>query len=75
MTKIIYDFSKLRGRIVEKFGSQSAYAEFKGWAVQQLNRKLQNSVRFTPTDIDSICDDLDIEVGEIGEFFYTKKVQ
>lgn len=49
MTRIVYDFSKLKGRIVEKFGSQAAYAEYKGWSPQALNRKLQNAVRFMPS--------------------------
>ena len=75
MGRIIYDFSKLRGRIVEKFGTQVAYAEHKGWSPQALNRKLQNAVRFMPSDIDDMCEDLDIEVRDIGEFFFTKKVQ
>lgn len=75
MKRIEYDYSKLRGRIVEKYGSQRAYAAAKGITATKLNRKLQNVIRFMPKDIEELRVDLDIDVDEIGAYFFTRKVQ
>lgn len=69
-----FDYNKLRGRIVEKFGSQSKFAEKFGISENTMSLKLNNKVRFTSNDIVKMTDLLDIPPGEVGVYFFTKKV-
>lgn len=74
MKKVELDYSKLRGRIVEKFGSCSAFAKFLGIKPQQLNPKLTGKTAITKKDILEWSKVLGISTEEIGVFFYTLKV-
>ena len=69
-----FDFSKLKGRIVEKFGSQTAFVAEFGVSENIFSQKMNNKVRFTSNDIVKIVDMLDIPQSEIGTYFFTKKV-
>jgi len=69
------DYSKLRGRIVEKFGSMRAFSTALGTQVQQVSRKINSDVGFTKEDIFRWCELLDIQTEEIGIYFFTLKVQ
>lgn len=65
-------YSKLRGKIVEKFGSISAYANELGVPKQTLSKKLTGKVGFTKKDILKWCEELDISIEEIGIYFFTQ---
>lgn len=67
-------FNKLRGRIVEKFGSVKRFCEETGICRVTLNNKLSGRTVFTADDITKICDALDIDVAEIGDYFFAEKV-
>lgn len=73
---IVFDFSKLRGRITEKYGSQAELCRqtdlFKPTV---LSEKLANRYRFTMDEIHALCaaDVLDIAAEDIGLYFYTPK--
>ena len=69
-----FDYSKLKGRIVEILGSQSKLAEMMGISDNALSRKLNNFTRFSDTDIMKIIEILKINVEDIGIYFYTLKV-
>lgn len=69
-----FDFSKLKGRIVEKFGSQTAFVAEFGVSENIFSQKMNNKVRFTSNDIVKIVAMLDIPQDEIGTYFFTKKV-
>lgn len=69
-----FDFSKLRGRIIEKYGSQAAFAKKMGISNNTFSLKMNNKVRFTTNDIALISDILDIAESSIGEYFFTPKV-
>ena len=60
-----FDYSKLRGRIVEKYGNQAKFAAALGVSENTFSLKMNNKVRFT-TD--------DIEADDIGGYFFTLKV-
>lgn len=74
MNKPDFDYSKLRGRIVEKFGSVSAFSRHLGVLPQQINPKLLGQKGITTKDILEWCEALDIEVSDIGVYFFALKV-
>ena len=69
-----FDYSKLRGRIVEKYGNQAKFAVALGVSENTFSLKMNNKVRFTTDDIAVISDMLDIKADDIGGYFFTLKV-
>lgn len=69
-----FDYKKLKGRIVEKFGNQSNFAEKFGVSENTMSLKLNNKVRFTSDDIIKAIELLDIPPEEVGTYFFTQKV-
>lgn len=72
---MIFDYSKLRGRIIEKFGTYSAFAEAFCITPSLLSRKLGNEVGFSREEIKRCATLLDFGLDEYGEYFFTEKVQ
>lgn len=66
-------FAKLRGRIVEKIGSQGALCQKLGWHHDKLSRKLNGRTGWTSRDVTAICEILDIPIAEAGEYFFEQK--
>ena len=64
-------YNKLRGRIVEIYGTNTAFADKLGIAPQALSRKLTGNVGFSQTEVLKWCDLLQIEQDEIGVYFFT----
>ena len=71
MTKIVFDYSKLRGRIVEKGYTQGKLAETLGISEQSFSKKMQNKISFSTDDITIIASALEIVPEEIGSYFFT----
>ena len=70
-----FDYSKLLGRIVEKYGTQARFSKALGLSEHSLSLKL-NSIRgFKQSEISRVCDILEIEHSEIPVYFFTLKVQ
>lgn len=74
---IEYDYSKLKGRITEKLGTQRAFAKAMGMSERTCTLKLNNRAHFTQPEIHRACkpDILDIECVDIPAYFFTLKVQ
>jgi hypothetical protein len=74
--KKIFDFRRLHGRIIEKFGSCEAFGRAVGLSKAQVSDRLNNKVAFKPDEIPLICsaEILDIKTEEIGTYFFTLKV-
>lgn len=72
-----FDFSKLRGRIVEKFGSCEAFAEAVGLPKSAISTRLNNRVMIDSEEMVrwSQPDLLDIPLEEIYVYFLTPKVR
>ena len=66
------NYSKLRGRIIEKFGSQSRFAKHLGITEQTVTAKLNGRSRFTQEDIIAWCNALDIEPENVGDYFFVQ---
>lgn len=67
-----YDYSKLLGRMREYRYTQETLAKAIGINESTLNGKLNNKTYFKPTEIDKICELLDISNAEIGAYFYAR---
>lgn len=74
MKKYEYDLSKLCGRIVEKFGTRTAFANKLGISLQQLSPKLTGETGITRRDVVEWSEALEIPADEIGVYFFTLKV-
>lgn len=72
--KVVFDMSKLRGRIVEKYGSLSAFAEAVDSSLQTVSLKINGKTDFSRQDIIIWGDKLDIEPSFYDEYFFTHKV-
>lgn len=70
-----HDYSKLRGRIVEKFGTMGAFAKKLGVKQSVVSRKINEYYGITPTDMMKWSAVLGIDKADIGEYFFTFKVQ
>ena len=70
-----FDYSRLDGRIRERFKTQGNFAKAVGMSRTSLNLKLRNHVDFTGPQILRTCDVLDIPRKEISAYFFTEKVQ
>ena len=69
-----FDYSKLRGRIVEKFGTLSAFANSFGCSDGTLSAKMASKTYFTNEEIVSACKLLNIGFEDVEQYFFTLKV-
>lgn len=70
----MYDTSKLRGRIIEKFGSQNAFSEAVNRSISYVSQYLNGKVCLDQETIDKWANALEISVTDIPVYFFTKKV-
>jgi len=70
---VIFDYSKLRGRIVEKFGTMSAFANAVGITEVALSRKLNNKIAISRNDMIIWSQALDVSLDEYGAFYFVQK--
>lgn len=70
----MFDTSKLRGRIIEKFGSQKSFCEAVGCSVAYLSNYLNGKAHLTQGTIAKWSQALDIPSGELDMYFFTLKV-
>ena len=64
-----YTYDKLRGRIIEKYGSQEKYADVLGISTNSLSKKMTGKTGFSQKDITIWADLLNIDKAEYGEYF------
>ena len=72
-----FDYSKLIGRIIEKFGSRRAFAKAVGFSENTISKKLSGKMTITTNDIVNWSQQevLDIADQDIPEYFFTVLVQ
>lgn len=71
----IFDYSKLRGRIREKFKTESAFGKAMNLSHNTISKKLNGYIQFTQNDIDRAIMLLEIPDDEISTYFFTTKCQ
>lgn len=69
-----FQYNKLRGRIVEIFGSQAKFADVVGQSKQIITAKLSGRSSFTQDNIITWSRALNIDQNEIGNYFFTQKL-
>lgn len=69
-----FNYNKLRGRIVEKFGTQREFAKKLGTAEQTVNAKLAGRIKFSIADVLKWAELLEIDQNEIGIYFFDYKL-
>ena len=69
-----FDRSKLRGRIVEKFGTAKAFAHAIGKTEQTVTAKMTGKSGLSQDDICNWCNTLDLTIDDIGPYFFAPKL-
>ena len=69
------DYSKLRGRIVEKFGKQGSFASAIGWSEKSVSEWLNNQKYWPHEAMIKAVEVLEIHESEIGTYFFTVLIQ
>lgn len=72
---MLFDYSKLRGKIKEKFGTQEDFSKALGMDKSSLSLKLQNKREFTQYEMSKTCQVLDIPTNELQSYFFTESVK
>ena len=70
-----FDFSKLIGKIKEKYKNRDDFAKIIGLSSNSLSKKLNNKVPFTSPEIYKIVEVLDVDVKDIAIYFFVAKVE
>lgn len=71
MVKMTY--AKLRGRIREKFGTNTAFAQAMGIDPASVSFKLNNRTPWKREDIEKACELLEIPIEEVYIYFFSEK--
>lgn len=67
----MYEYRKLKGRIVEKFGTQEKFAQHIGKSTVTVSQKLNCIKGFSQKDIEEWAAALDIPKEEYASYFFT----
>ncbi|MBS6280273.1 MAG: DUF739 family protein [Lachnospiraceae bacterium] len=70
-----FNYNKLKGRIIEVFGSQAEFAKAMKWSERTLSLKLNGKIAWKQTDIVSAVKLLNLTDSDIKEYFFTLEVQ
>jgi len=65
-----YSYNKLRGRIIERYGSQEAFSKVVGISPTSLSLKMTGQTGFSQSDIKTWSEHLEIKTDEIGDYFF-----
>lgn len=66
-----YSYNKLKGRIVERYGTHANLARRIGISKNSMSKKLTGKTEFSQSDIEDWAGLLNIERKDYGEFFFT----
>lgn len=70
-----FDYSKLRGKIVEKFGSQMSFAKAMDISERTLSLKMSGKRTWKQPEICLAINLLGLSNDDIQDYFFTLKVQ
>lgn len=66
-----YTYNKLRGRIVERYGTLGNFAEELGVSKNSVSKKMNCKTEFSQADIIQWSLLLNVQKDEYGEYFFT----
>lgn len=67
------DYSKLRGRIREVFGTQADFACALGLSACSVSQKLNNKTEWDAAEMRKACELLNIAADELSQYFFCPK--
>lgn len=70
-----FDYSKLRGRIVEKYGSQSDFSKAIGCSERTLSLKMNGKISWKQSEMLKVLSLLGLSEEDIHDYFFTLEVQ
>lgn len=70
---MIWDYSKLNGKIVEICGTQAKFAKTMGISEHTVSEKLNSKRDWKQQEIQKICIILNINVSDIPTYFFAPK--
>lgn len=70
-----FDYSKLKGKIVECYKSQGTFAKAIHQSERTVSLKLNNHVPFSDIEIVKWCHALEIPLEKVDSYFFTPYVQ
>lgn len=70
-----FDYSKLSGKIREKYGTQSNFAKVLGMSERSLSLKIGGKRAWTQAEMDRAVLCLGLTIQDIPKYFFEKKVQ
>ena len=70
-----FDYSKLRGKIIELFGTQACFAAAMRWSERTLSLKMNGVRAWKQPDICKAMTLLNLSDKDIPSFFFKPKVQ
>lgn len=65
-----FKYQKLRGRIIEKFGTIGKFADEVGISPTMMSKKLQGKAGISQADIILWSELLDIDSADYGDFYF-----
>lgn len=71
--KTKFDYSKLRGLIIEKYGTCANFARAMGFSCGALSARLKNLTGWKDSEIYRACELLGVVPEEIPIYFFTPK--
>ena len=71
---MVFNYSKLRGKIKEVYGTEGAFALDLGRVAESLSGRLNNKSQFSQGEINRSCDLLGIDKKDISEYFFNPVV-
>ena len=66
-----FEYRKLRGKIVEMYGTYSNFADKINVSLVTVSNKLRGVTQFSQDDICLWCEALEIPLSESGAYFFT----
>lgn len=69
-----FDYSKLLGRIVTKYGTQYNFSIAMGLSERSISLKLNGKVPWRDVEISKAIELLELDASDIPEYFFTVKV-
>lgn len=75
MTELKFDYSKLRGRIIEKGLTLEQFSKKVDISRTALYKKLNKDGEFTDYEMFKICNLLEIPVENVSEYFFVQIVR
>ena len=70
-----YDYSKLKGLIVEKYQTQTQFAHAMGLSERSISLKLNRKVGWTQAEISKACKLLSIDSEHIAAYFFARRLK